>query len=68
MVEIHTRDINGTSSVMTLRWGDIYNHINTHINDLEEEEILLVVYEGTCIYSQLGNEPIDWEDILGFFA
>lgn len=69
MIEIYTRDINGKRNNITFSsWDDVYSYIDRNINDLEEEEILLITYDDICIYSQLGNTPIDWEDVIGFFA
>lgn len=69
MIEIYTRDINGKRNNITFSsLDDVYSYINANIDDLEEEEILLITYDNMCIYSQLGNTFIDWEDVIGFFA
>ena len=68
MVEILIRDINGNPSVISLKWSEICEFINNCTPMLSDEEILLITCNGTCIYSQLGNDPITWEDVSGFFA
>ena len=66
MVEILIRDINGRKITIPLDWDDVCASINEYAS--EDEEILLITCNGTCIYSQLGNDPITWEDVSGFFA
>lgn len=72
-VVIHTRDVNGKHILHKM--PDI-SQVCEYIDEMllspnssaGEEEILMVVVDGICIYSQLGNDPITWDDILGFFA
>lgn len=71
-VTIYIRDINGKRQVLTIPdisfvCEFIENHINPDVTT-GEEEILMVYVDGTCIYSALGNDPITWDDIKGFFA
>lgn len=67
-VEIHTRDVNGKRQCH--RIPDI-SQVCEYVEELEnrdEEEILMVFVCDSCVYSALGNEPITWDDIIGFFA
>lgn len=68
MVIISVRDINGKRFKIFKEWDEISNFITTHMDEIEDLEILLITYKGTCIYSELGNEPITWEEVRGFFA
>lgn len=64
--EIHTRDINGNRSYHYLDVDTAYDYIREQLTD--EDEILLVLREGTCIYSSLMAPPITKEELMGFFA
>lgn len=71
-VIIVTRDENGKRTEHYLRWDNVCNYIDEH-DFADEDEILLVIVEGTCIYSGLRNilEPCDqitWTELQGFFA
>lgn len=66
-VEVIVRDINGKRRTIECHDYDAeYILLNSGITD--EDEILMVFYRNACIYSQLGNQGIDLEDIIGFFA
>ena len=67
-VIIITRDCNGKRSYHFLTWDEVCHYVD--VNDFsDEDEILLVIVEGTCIYSGLGVvEQLSWDDITGFFA
>ena len=66
-VVIVTRDINGKRTTHHLWWNDVLlNYIEETFTD--EDEILLVIVEDTCIYSGLTEDPITTEDLIGFFA
>ena len=65
-VWIVTRDVNGKRTDHYLHWDSAYSYIQGNFTD--EDEILLVVIEGSCVYSSLFNNPINLEDLLGFFA
>lgn len=67
VVHIEARDINGNRYVFEFISAEQCCECAQVISD--EYEILLVVYCGFCVYSQLmcGTE-ITWEDISGFFA
>ncbi len=69
-VIIVTRDINGDRVPHYLIWDRVCEYINTHQEYLAEDvEILLILVEGSCIYSGIGSSPtITWEDIRGFFG
>lgn len=68
-VQFLTRDINGNPIARTLRWCQVCDFIAKHKEELDDiEEILLIRAEATCIYSQLANVPITWDDVSGFFA
>lgn len=67
MVEIYTRDINGKRDYWQVDWQNGNAFIDL-AKTSEDEEILFILFNGTCIYSQLANGPIDWEDVVGFFA
>lgn len=65
-VWIVTRDVNGNRTDHYLNWDKVCGYIQETFTD--EDEILLVVVEDSCIYSSLFNNPIDLEDLTGFFA
>lgn len=68
MVKILTRDVNGKQDTISLEWSNVCSYIEKHLDELEEMEILMVLFNETCIYSQLGHDPITWEDLTGFFG
>ena len=65
-VVIITRDINGSRIDHYLHWDKVCDYIQQNLTD--EDEILLVIVEDTCIYSSLFNDRINCSDLLGFFA
>ena len=66
-VIIITRDINGKRDSHYLRWDEVCSYIQENITD--EDEILLVIVEGTCVYSGLWTvDLLTIDDLLGFFA
>ena len=68
-INILIRDINGkrTEYKFPNRENLIW-FLNTESPN-NEDEILLVIWDGKCIYNQLSTAfPILWEDIVGFFA
>ena len=67
-VDIHTRDINGKRTIHKIPDISLVCEFVEELKNPDEEEILVVIVADTCIYSQLGNEPITWDDIKGFFA
>ena len=68
MVTILIRDINGRRDSISMTWGQVCSYFDEDSNELDEIEILAIFVGNTCIYSQLANGPIDWEDITGFFG
>ena len=64
--EIYTRNINGSRSCHYIEVSNAYNYICEQLTD--EDEILLVLREGVCIYSSLMAPPITKEELMGFFA
>ena len=68
MVEIYVRDINGKHSIWQFDWSEGSSDFYQIAETSAEEEILLILFNGTCIYSQLASGPITWEDVVGFFA
>lgn len=64
--EILTRDINGNTSNHYIDMRGAYDYICEQLTD--EDEILLVLREGVCIYSSLMATPITKEELMGFFA
>lgn len=68
MVTIIARDINGKRYPILVEWGQVCSYVEAHADEFDEMEILAVFVDSTCIYSQLGHETIDWEDITGFFG
>ena len=66
MVEIYYRDIDGSAGYIEFDYlaGNRY-YFKTMS---EDEEIILVLFNGTCIYSALTAEPITWEELGGYFA
>lgn len=67
-VDIYMRDINGQRVIQTIPDMSLVCQFVEELENRDEEEILMVVVDGICIYSQLGNNPITWDDITGFFA
>ena len=65
-VVIITRDINGNRNNHYLHWDNVCTYVQDTFTD--EDEILLVVVEDSCIYSYLSSEAITISDLLGFFA
>lgn len=65
-VLIVTRDCNGKRTNHCLHWDSVCEYVDETFT--EEDEILLVIVEGTCIYSALSNEEIVVDDLTGFFA
>ena len=66
MYSIIFRDSNGKRSLLQGNASAIYEKL---VNpDLDDNEILLVTYDNICVYSALSNDPIDIEDLIGFFA
>ena len=68
-VVIVTRDINGKRTDHFLRWDDVCSYVDKNNFDDENDEILLVIVEGTCIFSGLWTiNQLSWDEITGFFA
>lgn len=65
MVEIYYRDINGNAGYMEFNYlaGNRYNFETMN----EDDEILFVLLNGTCVYSALMAEPITWEELGDYF-
>lgn len=61
------RDVNGKR----YRWS-FQNEQQAYkacVKDItEEDEILIVIQDGVCVYSALQSNPITAEDLVGFFA
>lgn len=68
MVIMLLRDANGKRIPISMAWSQVCSYVEAYADKLDEMEILAVFVDSTCIYSQLGHEPIDWEDITGFFG
>lgn len=67
-VVVVTRDINGEQQVYETHWSDIVRLI-AYCQITEEDEILLVIVEDTCIYSSLGSDrALTLDDLTGYFA
>lgn len=67
-VIIITRDINGKRLEHYLHWDRVCSYVQES-NFTEEDEILLVIVEGTCIYSGLWTvDNLSWDELTGFFA
>ena len=65
-VIIVTRDINGLRTNHCLHWDSVCTYIQENFTD--EDEIMLVIVEGACVYSYLSSNEITIGDLLGFFA
>lgn len=65
-VLIVTRDCNGKRTDHHLLWDQVYVYVDDHLTD--EDEILMVMVEDSCIYSSLASDPITREELIGFFA
>ena len=66
-VVIVTRDVNGKRTDHFLRWDNVCSYVESTFTD--EDEILLVIVEGSCIYSELGSvDSLTVDDLTGFFA
>lgn len=55
-VWIVTRDINGKRTDHYLHWDSACSYVQGNFTD--EDEILLVIVEGSCIYSSLSSDSI----------
>ena len=66
-VIIHTRDVNGLHEVHLLTWDEVCSYV-TSSKLTDEDEILMIVVEDSCIYSAIFGKPITWDDVTGFFA
>ena len=67
-VIIITRDENGKRTEHYLRWDNVCDYIDKH-DFADEDEILLVIVEGTCIFSGLWTvNQLTWTELQGFFA
>lgn len=66
-VEILVRDINGKKYVYGMPWSEVCSFVAGNDN-LLEEEILMIGYNGRIMYSSLGSPAITWDDVTGFFA
>jgi hypothetical protein len=71
-VIIITRDTNGKRRKLEYLWDDVCAWIIGHgglaCNIHDDDEILLITIDGTCVYSALTSPAITWEDVTGFFA
>ena len=68
-IVIITRDINGCRNRHTMTdTAEAYNWCRSMADNEPDTEILLVAIDGSWVYSALLNEPLDWEDLVGFFA
>lgn len=70
-VKIFMRDANGRRYTMMMPWEDVNVELveqRTAGEISDEDEILLVLVGGTCIYSALTNDPITLDDLTGFFG
>lgn len=65
-VIITTRDINGKRKNHYVYWNGVCKYVQENLTD--EDEILLVIVEDTCIYSELASDAITIADLIGFFA
>lgn len=65
-VVIISRDINGKRINHLLHWDGVCDYVQDTLTD--EDEILLVIIEGTCVYSYLSADSISKYDLIGFFA
>lgn len=66
MYSVIFRDSNGKRSLLQGNASAIYEKLMNP--GLDDNEILLVTYDNICVYSALANDPIDIEDLIGFFA
>lgn len=68
MIDILVRDINGKrGTICRLSRSEIIDAIKEDISD--DDEILLVMQDGMCIYSALGSDhSITKDDLTGFFG
>ena len=65
---IVTRDVNGYTFKHYLLWDRVCHYIATH-EEVRDTEILLVLFEGMCIYSALGSDrQLSWDEVVGFFS
>ena len=69
-IVILTRDINGKRNSYKFKNRRVlYEFINSCKRPDSTDEILLVLQDGVCIYSQLmSSYSVLWEDICGFYA
>lgn len=73
-IKIIHRDINGKTTVFTtnaphtISFNKAYSYAIKATVEHAEDVILFVSIDQACAYSALTDEPIDWEDLIGFFA
>lgn len=68
VIEIVTRDTNGKRLHHYLHWDYVCKYVNTN-ESIKNDEILLILVDGTCIYSAMWTVDIlDWDSVTGFFA
>lgn len=71
-VEIYIRNINGRKEYYCFdseeEFVEAMNDSNEYVYDVDDFELLMVVWGEHCIYNALVNEAIDMEDLIGFFA
>lgn len=69
-VDIITRDINGLKTQNHfIDWYEAYKFALDQLDKNSSDEILLIFINGSCVYSFFSTiEPVNWEDIVGFFA
>lgn len=68
-VTIMFRDINGKKeSYLFPNSAAVYECLSDDKEYFENDEILLVQIGESVVYSALAHQPIDFEDLLGFFA
>ena len=68
-VTIIERDIHGRRLTHSTNWHGAYIIAKQRVLEDSNSEILLVIVEGTCIFSGLWTvNQLTWSELQGFFA
>lgn len=68
-IELHTRDVNGMRTEHVFRGEHSIYTFLTNDGLSDEEEVLLLIQDGICLYSALQSDhALTAEDMIGFFA
>ena len=72
-ITLYYRDLNGRNSTISADSDarpiiyDFCKEMSMQENN-NECEIQMLVIDGVCMYNSLVNDPVTWEDLVGYFA